>query len=73
MASDELSAAVAKLVAEAAEEDEKKTSTFSLRKTTLGRLKRESIRWSKSMSDLIEISVGPLLDQLEATEKPGER
>ena len=73
MASDELRAAVAKLVAEAANEDEKKTTTFSLRKTTLNRLKRESTRWSKSMSDLIEIGVGPLLDQLEATEKPGER
>ncbi|SIC60278.1 Uncharacterised protein [Mycobacteroides abscessus subsp. abscessus] len=72
MASDELRAAVAKLVAEAAEEDEKKTTTFSLRRTTLGRLKLQSTRWSKSMSDLIEIGVVPLLDELENTKKPGE-
>jgi ferric iron reductase protein FhuF len=72
MASDELTTAVAKLVAEFSEDDEKKTTTFSLKKATLKRLRHQSTRWSKSMSELIEIGVGPLLDQLEATTKPGE-
>lgn len=73
MTSDALSAAVAKLVAEAAEDDEPKTTTLSLRKSTIKRLKHESARWEKSMSYLVEMGVGPLLDQLEATNKPGEQ
>lgn len=60
---------VSSLIAKAAQAPKKQT-TIRIDERIYKRLKRQEARWGTSMSEIIEGSLAPVLDELENTKHP---